>query len=95
MTIPRFSCALEGTGPAERPASGGPQPPDLLAVRARAARQLYQAECAVHDAHQAVRGARDPAEAAQCDRWLTAAYEHLHAANTEYIATTRAVHEQA
>ncbi|MDQ1738805.1 MAG: hypothetical protein QOE53_457, partial [Pseudonocardiales bacterium] len=56
-----------------------------------AAHHVYDAECALHYAHQAARGAAAGEEACQCDRWVAAAYTHLHAANVEYAAATAAV----
>lgn len=41
----------------------------------RAARHLYDAECALHDAHQS-----------HVDAWIFAASERLHAAVAEYLA---------
>jgi hypothetical protein len=63
----------------------------LLAARNAAARHVYDAECALHDALQAARGASIGAEAGQCDRWVAAAYAHLHAANLEYTAAADAI----
>jgi hypothetical protein len=63
----------------------------LLAARNAAAHQVYDAECALHTALQAARGARAGAESSQCDRWIAAAYAHLHAANVEYAAATAAM----
>jgi len=63
----------------------------LLAARNAAAQHVYDAECALHDALQAARGATTGAEAGQCDRWVTAAYAHLHAANLEYTAAAAAI----
>lgn len=44
-----------------------------VALRDRAARALYQAELAVHDAHQS-----------HVDKWIRAAHDHLHLAVTRY-----------
>jgi hypothetical protein len=63
----------------------------LLAARDAAAHQVYDAECALHTALQAARGARAGAESSQCDRWIAAAYAHLHSANVEYAAATAAM----
>lgn len=63
----------------------------LLAARRRAAHHVYDAECAVHYAQQAARGATTGEEMCQCDRWVAAAYTHLHAANLEYAAAAAAV----
>jgi hypothetical protein len=67
----------------------------LLAARQLAAHHVYDAECAVHYAHQAARGAKAGEEACQCDRWVAAAYTHLHAANIEYAAAAAAVNGAA
>ena len=63
----------------------------LLAAREVAAHHVYDAECALHAAHQAARGAADGDEAGQCDRWVAAAYTHLHVAGVEYAVATAAV----
>lgn len=63
----------------------------LLAARRLAAHHVYDAECAVHYAQQAARGATTGEEMCQCDRWVAAAYTHLHAANVEYAAAMAAV----
>jgi hypothetical protein len=63
----------------------------LLAARRLAAHHVYDAECAVHYAQQAARGATTGEEMCQCDRWVAAAYTHLHAANVEYAAATAAM----
>ena len=63
----------------------------LLAARRLAAHHVYDAECAVHYAQQAARGATTGEEVCQCDRWVAAAYTHLHAANVEYAAAAAAV----
>ena len=63
----------------------------LLAARNAAAHQVYDAECALHTALQAARGAQTGAESSQCDRWIAAAYAHLHSANLEYAAATAAM----
>lgn len=63
----------------------------LLAARNAAAQHVYDAECALHTALQAARGASGREEAGQCDRWIAAAYAHLHTANLEYVAATAAL----
>ncbi|HEX8303906.1 MAG TPA: hypothetical protein VF612_03440 [Jatrophihabitans sp.] len=63
----------------------------LLAARRLAAHHVYDAECALHYAYQAARGATAGEEAGQCDQWVVAAYAHLHAANVEYAAASAAV----
>jgi hypothetical protein len=63
----------------------------LVAARKAAAQHVYDAECALHTALQAARGANTGAEAGQCDRWVAAAYAHLHTANVEYAAATAAL----
>ena len=51
-----------------------------VAVRDVAAHALYEAELAVHDAHQT-----------HVDQWIGAAHDHLHAAIAEYAAAEAAV----
>ncbi len=51
-----------------------------VAARDRAAHALYQAELALHDAHQA-----------HVDRWVGAAYDRLHAAIARYTAANALV----
>jgi hypothetical protein len=51
----------------------------LNLVLARAAKGLYEAELALHDAHQS-----------GTDRWIAAAGGHLHAAVERYLAADRA-----
>ena len=68
-----------------------PERAALLAARNAAAQHVYAAECALHDAVQAARGATTAEEAGQCDRWVAAAYAHLHAANLEYTAAASAI----
>ena len=63
----------------------------LVAARNTAAQHVYDAECALHTALQAARGASTGAEAGQCDRWVAAAYAQLHTANVEYAAATAAL----
>jgi len=48
-----------------------------LAARDEAARALYQAELALHDAHQT-----------HIDQWIGAAHDRLHTAVTRYSAAT-------
>jgi len=57
--------------PTRPPASG--ERAALLAARNAAARHVYNAECALHDALQAARGASLGEEAGQCDRWVASA----------------------
>jgi len=75
-------------GSAER---GSAERGALLAARNAAAQHVYDAECALHTALQAARGASSREEAGQCDRWIAAAYAHLHTANLEYVAATAAL----
>jgi hypothetical protein len=77
-----------------RPPTTG-EPAALLAARNAAARHVYNAECALHDALQAARGASSGEEAGQCDRWVAAAYAHLHTANLEYTAAADAIERAA
>jgi len=51
-----------------------------VATRDLAARKLYEAELAVHDAHQS-----------HIDQWISAAHEKLHTAVVRYLATQAAV----
>lgn len=51
-----------------------------IAERDVAARRMYEAELAAHDAHQA-----------RVEEWIVAAHERLHAAITDYLAADAAV----
>jgi hypothetical protein len=51
-----------------------------VAAKDAAARALYRAELAVHDAHQT-----------HVDQWIGAAHERLHVAVTRYLAAESAV----
>jgi hypothetical protein len=51
-----------------------------VAARDLAARKLYEAELAVHDAHQS-----------QVDPWISAAHDKLHTAVVRYVAAQAAV----
>jgi hypothetical protein len=51
-----------------------------VAARDHAARALYQAEVALHDAHQT-----------RVDQWIGAAHDHLHAAVAAYSAANELV----
>jgi hypothetical protein len=51
-----------------------------VAARELAARKLYEAEVAVHDAHQT-----------HVDGWIRAAHDRLHTAVTRYLAAEAAV----
>jgi len=51
-----------------------------VATRDVAARKLYEAELAVHDAHQS-----------QVDPWIRAAHDKLHTAVVSYVAAQDAV----
>src|SRR3954449_8240728 len=83
---------METSGPTPNPTSlTSTERSALLAVRQVAAHHVYDAECALHTALQAARGATSSEEVGQCDRWIAAAYAHLHAANLEYAAATAAV----
>jgi hypothetical protein len=55
-----------------------------LAIRELAARELYEAELALHDAHQT-----------RVDKWIEAASDHLHDAVVRYIAAETALATQA
>ncbi len=54
--------------------------PQAVAARDVAARALYQAELAVHDAHQTC-----------ADEWIGAAHDRLHVAISRYLAAKAAV----
>jgi hypothetical protein len=51
-----------------------------LAMKEQAALALYQAEIALHDAHQT-----------RVDDWITAAADHLHLAVVRYVTLQQAV----
>ena len=51
-----------------------------VAARELAARKLYEAEVAAHDAHQT-----------QVDGWIQAAHDRLHIAVTRYLAAEAAL----
>ncbi len=51
-----------------------------VAAKDMAARALYRAELAVHDAHQT-----------HVDRWIGAAHDRLHVAVSRYLAAESAV----
>jgi hypothetical protein len=53
---------------------------DAVAARELAARKLYEAEIAVHDAHQT-----------HVDGWIQAAHDRLHTAVTRYLAAEAAM----
>ena len=61
-------------------ASTDPTYEQAVAERDAAAHALYEAELAVHDAHQT-----------HVDQWIGAAHDHLHAAIAEYAAADAAV----
>jgi hypothetical protein len=51
-----------------------------VAERDAAARKLYEAELAVHDAHQS-----------RVDQWISAAHDRLHTAVVRYVAAQDAL----
>jgi hypothetical protein len=52
----------------------------VVAARDAAARKLYEAELAVHDAHQS-----------HIDQWICATHDRLHTAVVRYVAAQAAV----
>jgi hypothetical protein len=53
---------------------------EAVAARNAAARKLYEAELAVHDAHQS-----------HVDQWIRATHDRLHTAVVRYVAAQDAV----